>query len=287
MPVSITSVLAQATAELAAGGISEARNDATLLLIEVLGRDRAFIIAHPETKLSADQLERFRSFVARRGAGEPLQYVTGHQEFFKLDFEVTPDVLIPRPETELIVEAALEVVTSDAELSCADIGTGSGCIVISLLRELAKAHATAIDISPAALAVAKRNAERHQVADRLQLLQSDGFELIGQAGKFDLIISNPPYVPDSEMQTLQREVRHEPKGALAGGPDGLAVIRRLLRDAAGFLKPRGYFIFEIGFGQGEAVKALIDQQSWELIGIRRDLANIPRTIVLRKKVMLN
>lgn len=282
MTTSITGALAQATAQLAGAGIKESRSDATLLLIEVLARDHTFIIAHPETNLTNQQLQKFSSFVSRRAGGEPLQYVTGQQEFFKLDFEVTSDVLIPRPETELIVEAALEVLASDAEPRFADIGTGSGCIVISLLKELPPARATAIDVSSAALAVARRNAERHEVADRLELIQSDGFELIDTTIKFDLIVSNPPYVPDAEMKTLPREVQREPKGALSGGPDGFTVIRRWLHDAAGSLKPRGYFIFEIGFGQSQKVIDLIDEQIWELIEIRRDLADIPRTVVIRK-----
>lgn len=282
MTVSITSALAQAAADLAAAEIKEPRSDATLLLIEVLARDRSFIIAHPETQLSTGQLERLRKFVTRRAAGEPIQYVTSHQQFYKLDFEVTPDVLIPRPETELIVEAALEVIPSDSQLNCADIGTGSGCIAISLLKELPLARAIGIDISSAALEVAQRNARRHNVTDRLRLIQSDGFELIDRASKFDLITSNPPYVPDAEMESLPREVQHEPKGALAGGPDGFAVIRRLLHDAPGFLKSNGYFIFEIGFGQGEPVTELINQRAWELLEIRSDLAGIPRTVVLKK-----
>src|SRR4051794_15657966 len=157
MTVSISNALAEATAELTAHEIKESRGDATLLLMEVLSRDRAFIITHPETDLTHGQIEQFRSFVARRAAGEPLQYVTGHQEFYKLDFEVGPGVLIPRPETELIVGIVLGLAATDGRLSFADIGAGSGCIVISLLSELPSAQAVAIDISGAALDVAKRN----------------------------------------------------------------------------------------------------------------------------------
>lgn len=282
MTASIHSALLEATAKLAQNNIKESRGEATLLLGDVLNQDRAFILARPEMTLSAQQIETFRSFVARRGAGEPLQYITGHQGFYKLDFEVSPDVLIPRPETELIVEAALELFARDAPVRFADIGTGSGCIAISLLAELATAQAMAIDISDAALEIARRNAVRHQVIDRLELRQSDGFASIERALRFDLVVANPPYVSDREMRSLQREVQREPALALAGGPDGFEVIRRLLIDAPGHLNTGGYFIFEIGFGQGERVKELFDPATWELIEIRNDLAGIPRTVVLRK-----
>ncbi len=282
MTASIDSALLEATAKLAQNNIKESRGEATLLLGDVLNKDRAFILARPEMTLSAEQIETFRSFVARRGTGEPLQYITGHQGFYKLDFEVSPDVLIPRPETELIVEAALELFARDAPVRFADIGTGSGCIAISLLAELANAQAMAIDISDAALEIARRNAVRHRVIDRLELRQSDGFASIERALRFDLVVANPPYVSDREMRSLQREVQREPALALAGGPDGFEVIRRLLIDAPGHLNTGGYFIFEIGFGQGERVKELFDPATWELIEIRNDLAGIPRTVVLRK-----
>jgi release factor glutamine methyltransferase len=251
--------------------------------MHVLGVERPFLIAHPEHPFPSDELKRLRALVARRAAGEPLQYLTGRQQFFKLDFEVTPDVLIPRPETELIVEAALDAAKSQPGVSFADIGTGSGCIAISLLRELPDAHASAVEVSARALLVARRNSERHNVSGRLRLIESDGFSGIDASECFDLIVSNPPYVSDEELQTLQREVRHEPRGALAGGPDGLAVIRRLLQDAPAHLRAGGHFIFEIGFSQAETVKELIDQKTWELIDIKRDLAAIPRTVILRRK----
>jgi len=165
----------------------------------------------------------------------------------------------------------------------AEIGTGSGCIVISLLNELPAARAVAVDISPAALEVARRNAERLAVIDRLRLVESDGFAAIDQGETFDFIVTNPPYVSDEEMKNLPREVRREPASALAGGPDGFQLIRRWLNDAPRVLRAGGHFIFEIGFGQGEKVQDLIDQNTWELIDIRNDLANIPRTVILRRK----
>ena len=279
---SIGKILSDATVALQTAEITEPRKEAVSLLMHVLNVDRAFIIAHPERELGPDDLLRFREFVTRRATREPLQYITGVQEFFNLKFAVTPDVLIPRPETELIVEAALELFDRDAPIKLADIGTGSGCIAISLLKELRHARAVAVDISAAALALAARNAERLHVIERLRLIQSDGFRSMADEA-FDLIVSNPPYVSDEEMNTLQREVRYEPAGALAGGRDGFDVIRRLLKDAPRFLRSGGHFILEIGFRQGEAVSGLIHQTVWELIEIRPDLAKIPRTVILRKR----
>ncbi len=282
MSVSIDYALASAAQTLRTAGIDQPQTDASLLLADLLRRDRAYLIAHADSELRAAEHEEFQSRVARRAAGEPLQYIMGRQQFFKLDFEVTPDVLIPRPETELIVEAALELADQRA-INFADVGTGSGCIAISLLNELPNARAVAIDISASALQVARRNAERHHVLQRIRLVASDGFAAIDSNETFDLIVSNPPYVSDEEMKDLQREVRYEPTNALAGGRDGFAVIRRLLDDAPRFLPSSGHFIFEIGFGQGEAVKELIDPATWELIEIRNDLADIPRTVILRKQ----
>ncbi|HYT49153.1 MAG TPA: peptide chain release factor N(5)-glutamine methyltransferase, partial [Pyrinomonadaceae bacterium] len=253
MSATIQSAIAESEQVLIAAGVSEARMETSLLMAHVLSCGRTFLIAHANEILTPGQLQAFQSFVLRRAAGEPLQYVTGHQEFFKLDFEVTPDVLIPRPETELIVEVALEFLNGKTSPYFADIGTGSGCIAVSLLYELPNARAIAVDVSPSALEVARRNAERHRVSDRLRLIESDGFAAIGANESFDLIVSNPPYVSDEEIETLQREVRREPARALAGGKDGFAVIRRLLKETTAFLRTGGHFIFEIGFGQRETV----------------------------------
>ncbi|HMG76916.1 MAG TPA: peptide chain release factor N(5)-glutamine methyltransferase [Pyrinomonadaceae bacterium] len=267
--------------QLSEGAVAEPRREAGSLLAHVIGRDRSFVIAHAADALNDDECEAFRSLIARRAGGEPLQYLTGQQEFYKLGFEVTPAVLIPRPETELIIETTLELLRNDLEPYLADIGTGSGCIAISILHELPAARAVATDISSAALQVTQRNAERHGVADRLEVLESDCFSALAATGSFSLIVSNPPYIDDDEMKNLQREVDYEPRAALAGGPDGLSVIRRLLLEAPPFLRPGGYFVFEIGFGQSEAVEQLIDRRIWQLLEIRTDLQKIPRTFVLR------
>ena len=281
MTISITNAISLGAQLLGVAGVDQARMEAGSLLAHVLSRDRTFIIAHAEDALTDEQMGLFRRFVGRRAQGEPLQYITGRQGFFTLEFEVTPDVLIPRPETEIIVETAWELLRDEAQPFVADIGTGSGCIVISLLNELPNAHAVAADTSPAALRVARQNAERHGVADRLTLLESDCFSALQPVGQFSLIASNPPYVSDDEIDAMQREVLYEPRAALFAGPDGLAVIRRLLRDAPLFLQRDGYLVLEIGFGQSEAVKKLIDRNAWKLVEIREDLQGIPRTVVLQ------
>jgi release factor glutamine methyltransferase len=280
---SIANTVVEGAEQLRETGVPEARRDAGSLLAHVLGRDRSFLIAHADRAVSEEEFRAFRFLIERRASGEPLQYITGHQEFFKLDFEVTPAVLIPRPETELIVETALVLLHDDAKPLLADIGTGSGCIAISLLHEMSAARAVATDVSLAALAVAQRNAERHHVADRLEVLESDCFSAMDASRSFSLIASNPPYVADGELKDLQTEVHYEPRAALAGGPDGLSVIQRLLLQARPFLRPGGHFVFEIGFGQSQAVEQLIDRRVWKLLEIRRDLQQIPRTFVLQRQ----
>lgn len=284
MAVSIGAALTEAAEGLRNHGIAEPRLNAGLLLGHILERDRAFLVAHADDELSPSHLREFHNLVSRRSVGEPLQYLTKHQEFFKLDFEVTPDVLIPRPETELLVEAALEVLAPNSKLDFADLGTGSGCVAISILHERPSVSATAIDVSERALDVARRNAERHGVTNRLHLLRSDLFTGMAAGELFDLIVSNPPYVSDAEMKTLQAEVRWEPVAALAGGPDGFTIIRRLLDDASRHIRAEGYLIFEVGMGQGEQVPGLIDKEVWRLIEVRRDLAATERTVVLQKKL---
>lgn len=281
MSVSIGEALRRASQELDQSGVAEARREAGSLLEYVVGKDRTFLIAHADDLLSAEELKSFGSVVTRRAAGEPAQYITGTQDFFGRAFRVTPDVLIPRPETELLVEAALAVMNRSAQVC--DVGTGSGCIAITLLCERGDARATALDISEAALEVARQNARTHAVDDRIELVISDCFSGLEPTWKFDLIVSNPPYVAATALPGLQREVRdHEPLVALSPGPDGLRVIRRLLDDAPGFLRPNGHLLMEIGFDQGETVQHLIDRAVWTLKEIRPDLQGIPRIVVLQK-----
>ena len=281
--VTIQNALADATGALAGSDLKEARLEAGSLLSHVMNRDRTFVLARPEHVLDPDLLVMFQSLVVRRAAGEPLQYITGHQEFFKLDFEVTPDVLIPRPESEAIVEVALELLPKDRPARFADVGTGSGCLAISILHELTNARCVAIDVSPAALNIARANAQRHAVIDRLRLIKSNLFSAVAADHKFDLIVSNPPYVPDDDIESLQREVRYEPRSALAGGSDGLVVISRLLREAPARIQTAGHLVFEFGLGQEELLLNLIDRTAWNLIEARKDLQGIPRTMVLERR----
>ncbi len=283
MSISIGKAIAEGAQVLRAAGVADARRESASLAAHAIGRDRTYVVTHADELWQSEKVEAFRKLIERRAKGEPLQYITGHQEFFKLDFEVTPDVLIPRPETELLVEIALELLKDDHSPFIGDIGTGSGCIAISVLHELGNARAIATDISPDALRVARRNAERHGVGDRLLLIESDCFSALDSKNPLSLVASNPPYIRDDEMETLQREVRYEPRSALAGGRDGLDIVRRLLHEVAAFLRPSGHFVFEIGFGQDAAVEQLINARVWELKEMRRDLQGIARAVVLRKK----
>jgi len=280
MAWTIAEILKEAALELESAGVPEARREAGSLLSFVLEKDRTFLISHAEESVDENSLVRLREFVERRAVGEPLQYITGVQDFYGREFRVTPDVLIPRPETELLVEAALEIV-SDASFIC-DVGTGSGCIGVTLLCELVNAPAVLIDKSPAALEIAKINAQKHSVADRARFIVSDCFNSL-DSQKFDLIVSNPPYVAESALAGLQREVRdHEPLVALSPGGDGLSVIRRLIDEGPTFIKPNGHMLMEIGFDQGEVVAGLINGSTWSLREIRPDLQGIPRIVVLQK-----
>ena len=284
MTTSIAEALLQGAHRLRPAGVPEARREAGSLLAHVLGRDRSFILSHAEDAISEEHAEQFRQGIERRAQGEPLQYLTGHQEFFGLDFEVTRDVLIPRPETELLIETSLKLFAGSASPFICDVGTGSGCIAITLLAELPQTRAIAIDISPGALAVAQRNATRHLLTNRVEFVLSDCFAALNRRElSFDLIVANPPYVEEGAMAGLQREVRDfEPRLALAAGPDGLAIIRRLLLEATAFLKTGGHFLFEIGFNQRAAVAQLIDPKVWKLMDIHKDLQGIPRTVALQK-----
>jgi release factor glutamine methyltransferase len=282
---SVGEALAAAAERLRRAGVAEARREAGSLLSHVTGRDRTSLLTHPEARLAPESFKEFSRLVARRAAGEPLQYVTGRQDFYGLEFAVTPDVLIPRPETELLVETALELLKPAPAPRLCDVGTGSGCIAVSLLVALRDARAHALDISPAALRVAARNAARHGVSERLTPLVSDCFAALADADpppRFDIILSNPPYVAERDLEGLQPEVRdHEPRLALTPGGDGLSVIRRLLADSPRHLKPGGHLLFEIGFDQHERVRALVEPAAWTLLGIRPDLQGIPRTVALR------
>lgn len=228
------------------------RLEAELLLTALLGCNRATLLAHLDAPLPPMAATIYRSWVQRRAAGEPLPYITGHIEFFGLEFTVTPAVLIPRPETELLVETALAHAGPAPRI--ADVGTGSGCIIVTLARHLPQARCYAVDLSAAALEVARLNAARHGVAERIRFLEGDLLAPLPEP--VDLIVSNPPYVAESEWETLPVSVRREPALALLGGEEGLDAVRRLLAQAPASLRPGGMLLMEIGEQQGAAALAL-------------------------------
>lgn len=259
------------------------KRDAELLLMHVLDCDHAFIAAHPEHRLTNEQQTALHSMISRRSLGEPVQYITGHQEFYALDFRVTPDVLIPRPETEHLVEAVLLWATQfhdERTLQIADIGTGSGAIVVALATHLAGANFFATDISASALAVARHNAVVHQCEQRIHFAHGDLLSALAlpQSFRFDAIVSNPPYVPSGDAATMQPEVvGHEPHTALFAGNDGLEIYRRLIPAAHAALHPCGLLALEIGYGQNEALTALL--HDWNNVRFIDDYQGIPRTVL--------
>ena len=281
--MTIADAILQGTQMLRKAGVPEPRREAGSLLAHLLGKDRTLLITQAEDALSDADLDSYRGLVERRAKGEPLQYITGVQDFFGLEFKVTPEVLIPRPETEMLVEAALKLIDPEAATYICDVGTGSGCIAVTLLRERPLAHAIAVDISDVAIRIAHCNAARQSVNERMSFVVSDCFESLGSDTLFDLIVSNPPYVSAEALDGLQREVRdHEPRIALSPGLDGLAIIRRLIQEAPDLLKPHGYLLLEIGFDQAAAVERLIDRNIWKLLDIYPDLQGIPRIVALQK-----
>jgi release factor glutamine methyltransferase len=253
--------------------------DAQTLLAHALGQDRTYLIIHFNQALSEELRAQYQALIARRAAGEPLQYIAGHQEFYGLEFEVTPAVLIPRPETELIVEETLRLAANLAAPVIIDVGTGSGCIAITLARELETARVLATDISAAALQVARRNAEKHGLLDRVELIEGD--LLSGVAIQADVIVSNPPYIAEHELPTLQREVREwEPRVALTDFADGFEFYRRLLGAAPAYLKPNSHLILEMGYQQAETIKAIVEREVWHEPRVLRDLQGIERTLIV-------
>ena len=266
---------------------------AELLLLHVLGRDRTWLYAHPEEQLSTTDAERFFALIARRAAGEPTQHLTGKQEFWGLEFEVTPDVLIPRPETEHLIEVALDRLAvreiragrkptfGGSGSQIADVGTGSGCIAIALAKELPGATIHATDISSAALAVAKRNATRHSVANQINFIECNLLHLT--APQLDLIVSNPPYVGRCEAETLAREVRdHEPEIALYGGEEGYELYADLITESAAHLQSGGILVLELGHNSLPAVQPLLEAPTWTNVAVTNDLAGIPRVIAAER-----
>ena len=320
--VDVRTALKRGIAELRDANVPSYTLAAELLLLHVLGRDRTWLYSHPEEVVPGLEAHRFLSLILRRAEGEPTQYITGKQEFWGMEFEVTPDVLIPRPETEHVIEVALDRLAvrevregrppknSGHDLLIADVGTGSGCIAVALAKELPGARIVATDISPAALAVAQQNAVRNGFNDRIQFVEcnllggtasfdartlavgaQDAAPLQGKvaptvaayARPFDLIVSNPPYVGRKERKTLMREVRdHEPELALYGGEEGYELYAELIAQAVEVLKPTGLLVLELGHNCLPAVHTLLDLPDWTNVAVTKDLAGIDRVIAAER-----
>jgi release factor glutamine methyltransferase len=277
----IETAISSAIAELEKAVVPDARRDAKTMLAALVGCDLAFIVAHPEYSLSAEEEKSFLDAVARRAKREPLQYILGRQEFYELDLIVTPDVLIPRPETEILVEEAIGLLGKYDDPYFCEVGIGSGCIAVAILANISSAKAIGVDVSASAIEIAAQNAVRHGVRERLELIQSDIFESLRDE-KFDAIVSNPPYVPEKHLLSLQREVRDfEPAIALTAGPDGLLVIEKLIRKSPGFLRPQGFLLMEIGWDQSVRVKGMFDPEIWTSVVFHQDLQGIDRIVVAR------
>jgi release factor glutamine methyltransferase len=245
------------------------------------------MVAHPTRELTPGQQTDYERSIARRLRYEPIQYITGQQEFYGLTFNVTPAVLIPRPETEHLVEAVLNLLPKDQPLKIVDVGTGSGAIAIALALHLPLAAMTALDISTEALKIAEANARDHDVAGRIRFLKSDLLTDLGpDPGTLDAVVSNPPYVPESDRDILHPQVRdHEPATALFAGGSGLAIYRRLIPQAHKSLKPNGLLALEIGHGQQEELAALL--ANWHNVCFLNDLQQIPRVALARKAANRN
>ncbi len=259
-----------------------ARLDAETLLRDLIQCDRAFLIAHSDKDLNAEGAVRYYALIERRLAGEPIQYITGQTEFYGLPFRVNSNVLIPRPETEHLVEKVLSLAESFPNPRIIDIGTGSGAIAIALAHKLPAASNTAIDLSAPALAVAQANAEQNSVTNRIRFLQGDLLAPVAHE-TFDIVVSNPPYVADTDRASLAVEVRdHEPELALFAGNDGLAVYRQLIPQAHAVLVESGFIALEIGCGQHSAVAALLAASGFTHIDFTCDLQGIQRVVTARR-----
>lgn len=292
----IAEAIAEAASRLRDSAIAEDRRTAGALLGHALGVDRAYLLTRSNEQIDEALYHTYLRLIERRAAGEPLQYITEHQEFYGLDFIVTPDVLIPRPETEFLVERVMKLAESEDARSAlqieslcgpliVDVGTGSGCIAITLAAHIANARLIAIDISGAAIEVARKNAAHNGVAERIEFIEGDLLASLAGRGlesAVDFIASNPPYVEASRNELVQREVSDwEPHVALFGGADGLDFYRRLIADGPMYLKPGGYMVFEIGYGQLDAIGEMIESSQLELVDVTSDLQGISRTITMR------
>jgi release factor glutamine methyltransferase len=283
--VQLKPALISAIKTLAAENVPSPRMNAELLLMFTLECDRAYLYAHPERDLTSDEITRYADILSERARGVPAQYISGHQEFWGMDLIVTPAVLIPRPETEHVIETVLACVgrtlLSASPLRLIDVGTGSGCIALALTKELPQAEIHASDVSSAALEIARANAARHQLESHIHFREADLLTGVDN-DSFDFIVSNPPYVGESEEDQVQLEVRKfEPRNAVFAGPTGVEVIARLIPQAHAALRVGGWLVMEISGTIVEGTKQLLT--GWEEIQIVTDLQGIPRVVAARKK----
>jgi release factor glutamine methyltransferase len=281
--VTLRDALASAVSRLTSANVPSPRMTAELLLMFTLECDRAYLHAHPERELSRDEHNRYDQALAERECGMPAQYITGHQEFWGMDLIVTPAVLIPRPETEHVIETMLACVgrapSPAALFRIVDVGTGSGAIALALAKELPHAEIHATDISPTALEIARANVARHQLESRIHFHQADLLEGL-ERGAFDFVVSNPPYVGESEADQVQLEVRkHEPRDAVFAGATGVEVIERLIPQARESLRPGGWLVMEISGTIADDVRRLL--AGWDDVKVTEDLQGIPRVVSAR------
>jgi release factor glutamine methyltransferase len=285
--VTLSDALMSAEPRLRGAGVENPRLEAEDLLAHTLKAGRAEIYLRLREELSDEDAGAFIEILERRAEREPVQYLTGEAEFCGLAFLVSPAVLIPRPETEALVEEGASLIKDRACPAIADLGTGSGCIAVSLAERIPGAQIYAVDSSAHALEVAGRNAKSHGAEGKVKFLLGDLFgplEAEGLAGRLDLIVSNPPYIPSGEIPGLQPEVLYEPLGALDGGPDGLDFIRLIINRSPAYLAPGGWLLMEIGMGQAGSVRALVaDEPGLEFTKFVKDFAGIDRVLVARKK----
>lgn len=276
----IREALDSATALLSDAGITTARMDAQALLMYAIGIDRAFLLANPDCAINEQQFAQWTGYIQRRAHSEPIQYITGYAEFYGLPLHVDRSVLIPRPETEHLVDALLSRVAKTEAVNIADVGTGSGAIAIAVAKHLPHARVTALDLSPAALDIAHANAFRNDVAERVEFRRSDLLsEVLGE--KFDAIVSNPPYIASGDRRSLEKQVReYEPSMALFAGPTGFEIYDRLILQAATVLTSGGWLLMEIGFGQRDRIAELL--RDWCEVTFDDDLQSIPRVACARR-----
>jgi release factor glutamine methyltransferase len=283
LPWTVGRLLEWTTGHLQKKGVESARLEVQLLLAHALGCSRTELYMRHDQEPAEAHRVRFRELVQQRIKGSPVAYLLGRKEFFSLEFEVNPAVLIPRPDTEWLVTECLRLARALPEPAVLDVGTGSGCLAVAVAHRHKAARVRAVDVSADALAVARRNAERHGVAGRIEFLQGDLFGPVGPGALFDFILSNPPYIRRADLAGLSADVReHEPMLALDGGPDGFAVLDRLIDGAPDHLAPGGYLIVEIGFGQEAEARSRFERRGYELAPTVRDLGGVPRVLAGRR-----